>query len=90
VFQPELRALVVESYRRWLGQIAGEVEAGQADGSIPARTPPADVAHQLAAVLDGLGQQVMLGGLSRERAVELLRAAIARELGLPTDNQEAA
>jgi AcrR family transcriptional regulator len=89
VFEPELREPVVESHRHWIGQIAEQVEQGQADGSIPAQVDPKATAHRLVAQLDGLGQQVLIGGVDRRRAVELLQGAIALELGMTIDHQEA-
>jgi AcrR family transcriptional regulator len=85
VFEPELREPVVESNRLWIRQIAEQVEQGQADGSVPAHVDPNAAAHRLVAQLDGLGQQVLIGGVERRRAVELLQGAIALELGVTID-----
>jgi AcrR family transcriptional regulator len=90
VFQPSLREAVVASHRGWVRQIANQIAEGRADGSIPEHVEPEDAAHRLAATLDGLGQQVVLGGLTRERATALLRAALALELGVTLNDEEAA
>jgi|RhiMethySRZTD1v2_1073278.scaffolds.fasta_scaffold1031070_2 AcrR family transcriptional regulator len=89
VFEPELREPVVESNRLWIRQIAEQVEQGQADGSIPKHVDAQAAAHRLVAQLDGLGQQVLIGGVERRRAVELLQGAIALELGVTITHQEA-
>jgi AcrR family transcriptional regulator len=88
VFEPELRAAVVDSLHHWIGQIAEQVEQGQADGSIPRRVDAQAAAHRLVATLDGLGQQVLIGGVERRRAVELLQGAIALELGVTVARDE--
>jgi AcrR family transcriptional regulator len=89
VFEPELREPVVESNRLWILQIAGQVEQGKADGSIPQHVEPQAAAHRLVAQLDGLGQQLLIGGVDRRRAVELLQGAIALELGVTIQHEEA-
>jgi AcrR family transcriptional regulator len=90
VFEPWLRPAVLESQREWVVQIAQHIEEGQADGSIPARVRAEEAAHRLCATLDGLGQQVMLGGLERERAALLLHEALVLELGVAAPGAEAA
>jgi AcrR family transcriptional regulator len=90
VFEPHLREAVLDSQRAWVAQIAQHVDEGRADGSIPERVRAAEAAHRLAATLDGLGQQVVLGGLERERAARLVRDAIALELGVTLTGEEAA
>jgi AcrR family transcriptional regulator len=89
VFEPALREPVVESHRHWIGQIAEQIEQGQADVSIPKHVDPQAAAHRLVAQFDGLGQQVLIGGVERLRAVELLQGAIALELGITIREQEA-
>jgi AcrR family transcriptional regulator len=88
VFEPELRQTVVESNRLWIRQIAEQVEQGQADGSIPGHVDAQAAAHRLVGQLDGLGQQLLIGGVDRRRAVELLRGAIALELDITIPHQE--
>lgn len=88
VFEPELREPVLASNRDWIRQIAEQVVQGQSDGSIPEHVDPNAAAHRLVAQLDGLGQQVLIGGVDRRRAVELLQGAIALELGVTIAHEE--
>jgi AcrR family transcriptional regulator len=89
VFEPELRQAVIDSNRDWIRQIAEQVEQGQADGSIRRTVDAQAAAHRLVAQLDGLGQQLLIGGVERRRAVELLQGAIALELGVTIAREEA-
>jgi AcrR family transcriptional regulator len=81
LFDGRLRAVVGESYGAWVAQIAAGIGAALAeDGASP---PAADVqasAQRLAALVDGLGQQLELGLLDRDGAGGLLRDATALEL----------
>ncbi len=77
----ELRPLVERSYRVWLGRVVDLIEEGQADGSIPAAVESTPAGWRLAAVADGLDSLLYLGLVDREQARELMRGAIAREIG---------
>jgi AcrR family transcriptional regulator len=90
VFQPELRPPIVASYEAWLEQIAGLVREGQADGSIRADVDADEAAARLAAVVDKLGERRLLGALSTERAVGLIRGALSRELDPKLPDRSAA
>lgn len=81
MFNPKLRAPAQESYELWLDLLAAELDAGKADESIPSGVVTEAAARTLAATLDGLAQQVVLGSLSHERATALLRDTIAATLG---------
>jgi AcrR family transcriptional regulator len=81
LFDGRLRAVVGESYGAWVAQIAAGLGAALAEDG--ASAPPADVlasAQRLAALVDGLGQQLELGLLDRDGAGALLRDATALEL----------
>ncbi len=80
MFNPSLREPARASYEQWLELLALELDAGKADGSIPPGVVTEDAARTLAATLDGLGQQVMLGGLAHGYATALLRDAVAATL----------
>jgi AcrR family transcriptional regulator len=80
MFNPKLRAPAQESYQLWLDLLGAELDAGKADGSIPADVVTDDAARTLAATLDGLAQQVVIGSLGHERATALLRAGIGTTL----------
>ena len=77
----ELRPVVEHSYRAWLGRVVSLIEEGQADGSVPAGVDAEAAGWRLAAAADGLDSLLYLGLADRERAAELMRGAIARELG---------
>jgi len=70
-----LRPDVEESYRGWVDEVADLARA--------CPEPPADeraTAARLCALVDGLAQQALLGGIGRARARALVRQAIAGEL----------
>jgi AcrR family transcriptional regulator len=81
LFDPDLRPAIEAGYRDWLGRIESLLAEGRADGSVPADVEPAEAAARLAAVLDGLGSQVVLGMIDPERAAALVRRALELELG---------
>jgi AcrR family transcriptional regulator len=80
MFNPKLRAPALESYQEWLDLLIAELDAGKADGSISADVASDDASWTLAATLDGLAQQVVLGSLSHERAKSLLRHCLRSTL----------
>ncbi|WP_250008535.1 GNAT family N-acetyltransferase [Actinoplanes sp. M2I2] len=79
----ELRADVLGDYTRWRGLIATEIESGVRDGGFTTKAPPADVARQALALIDGLALPVVLGDptVRREDARDLLIDALSRLLG---------
>jgi AcrR family transcriptional regulator len=75
LYEQSLRPDVEESYRSWVEEVAAFARA--------CPEPPADpdaTAMRLCALVDGLAQQALLGGIGRARARALVRHAIAREL----------
>jgi AcrR family transcriptional regulator len=83
IFDERLAESVRASSASWIEQIAGLMEEAQADGAIPPNVVIGDAAVRLAATVDGLGLQILSGIISHERAAELIRNALAIELGLP-------
>jgi AcrR family transcriptional regulator len=77
----ELRPEVERLYRAWVGRLAELVEEGQADGSIAASVEPERLARRLAAVVDGLESQLLLGVASPREVAEMVAESIALELG---------
>ncbi len=75
--------------RRWRERIAGIVRAGQQAGEFAA-VDPADFSLKLAALIDGLAVQVVLGDpeVSPERMFDLCMQACAGELGFAFDAEE--
>jgi AcrR family transcriptional regulator len=80
LFDPDMRPAIEEGYRRWIAYIVDLVEQGRVDGSIPAGVDPEEAGARLAAVVDGIGSQLVLGLLPRERAAALIEQSIALEL----------
>ena len=81
VFEPELRAQLREASRTWSDLVAGTIEEGVQDGSIRGDVDASACAERLTALVDGLSARWLAGLCTRERAQELLAAAIASELG---------
>jgi AcrR family transcriptional regulator len=75
LYEPALRPDVEESYRSWVEEVAGHVRASAA-----APLDDAAGAARLCALVDGLAQQALLGGIARPRARALVLEAIAAEL----------
>jgi AcrR family transcriptional regulator len=76
VFEPELRDQLKEATDTWNALVADAIRAGSED-----RAADADaIAERLTALVDGLSARWLAGLTTRERARELLAAAIAAEL----------
>jgi len=78
-----LRPMVEDSYRASIDRLVELIDAGRADGSIPASVDATAAGWRLEAVGDGLDSLLYLGLLEPERVPELLLSAIVRELGEP-------
>jgi hypothetical protein len=75
LYEPALRPDVEESYRGWVDEVAELVRAC-AEPAVDERASAA----RLCALVDGLAQQALLGGIGRARARALVRQAIAGEV----------
>jgi AcrR family transcriptional regulator len=80
VFEPGLRDQLRAANATWVGLVASRIGAGQADGSVRPAVDAAESAERLTALVDGLIGRWLAGLSSRERAVELLDAAVEAEL----------
>jgi AcrR family transcriptional regulator len=80
LFDPDMRPAIEEAYRRWIAFIVDLVEQGRTDGSIAAGVDPEEAGARLAAVVDGIGSQLLLGLLPRQRAAALIEQSIELEL----------
>lgn len=80
VFEPGLRDQLRAANATWVGLVAARIREGQADGSVRADADADGCAERLTALIDGLSGRWLAGLSSRERAVELLDAAVAAEL----------
>ena len=82
IFDERLAENVRRSNAAWMQQIEELIEEAAGEGSIAPDVNVVDAALRLAAVVDGLGLQILPGVLTRERAAELILAAIDLELGV--------
>lgn len=80
VFEPSLREDVRRVADEWIATVAQGIRRGLDDGSIRAGTDPEEVAEILITLVDGLCTRWLAGAIARERARELLRAAIGEML----------
>ena len=90
IFNERLRPVVRSSNDLWVEEIADLIREGRADGSIRPGGDPGEMAIRLTALVDGLGLQVLTGIMDHERAGELVRGAIAAELGVTASKETAA
>ena len=78
VFDPGLRDQVKEATEAWVALVAQAIAA-----EAPHISDTRAAAERLTALVDGLSSRWLSGALDRERARELLEAAIASELHQP-------
>ncbi|WP_405167581.1 TetR/AcrR family transcriptional regulator [Nocardia sp. NBC_01499] len=81
VFQPELRAQLRSATVRWSDCLSALIRSAQDRGTVPADVVAADVAERLTALVEGVSMRWLSGTLELARARELVRGAIALELG---------
>ena len=91
IFDERLAESVRRSSASWIEQITDLIEQARDEGSMQRRRSTSTMsAMRLAATVDGLGLQILSGVTSHERAAELIRSALAIELGLPTTARSSA
>ena len=83
IFDERLAESVRRSSAGWIEQIQGLIEQARDEGTVRADINVEDVTQRLAAVVDGLGLQVLSGTTTHERAADLILGALGIELGLP-------
>src|SRR4051812_39767702 len=76
MFEAELRDQLRDATVIWTDLVAAEIEAGMADGSIPAGVEARAAAERLTAMVEGVSARWLAGVIDRERARELLAGAI--------------
>jgi AcrR family transcriptional regulator len=81
LFDPQLRPALETSYRSWVGGLAEIIREGQATGDIPDAIDGETAAWRLTAFVEGLGPLMLLDVVGRERWRELIKGAVALELG---------
>jgi AcrR family transcriptional regulator len=79
-FDDTLRELLHEADREWVGQVAGLLREGIADGSIDASIDVGDTAIHLISLVDGLGTRVLAGVIEREDALRMIERSLTSEL----------
>ena len=79
-FDATLCELLHDADREWVGQVAGLLREGIADGSIDGSIEIDDSAIRLISLVDGLGTRVLAGVLEREDALRLIERSLTREL----------
>jgi AcrR family transcriptional regulator len=75
------RAMVADSHRRWIEQVAELISEGTADTSIPADVDVDGAARRLAACVDDWGRETLIGIRTPAGMRAALAAATAHELG---------
>jgi AcrR family transcriptional regulator len=76
----ELRPLVEQSYRAWVGRLVELLDEGRGDGSLPAGLDAETTGRLLAATADGVDSMLYLGLVDRETARRLLVDSLQREI----------
>ena len=84
IFDERLAESVRRSSDGWIEQISDLIERGPGRGLAARATSTSTTPRvRLAAVVDGLGLQILSGVLTHERAAELIQGALTLELGIP-------
>src|SRR5262245_29385953 len=82
IFDERLAESVRRSSDGWMEQITGLIEQARAEGSLGRELDIDASARRLAAVVDGLGLQILSGVLTHEASYDLIRGALELELGV--------
>ncbi|MEU5581102.1 TetR/AcrR family transcriptional regulator [Streptomyces huasconensis] len=83
VFDPDLREQLAAATGEWADDVAHLVRQAQAAGQAAAGVDPRAAAERLTALVEGVSERWLSGTTSLDRARELLRGAVALELGQP-------
>jgi AcrR family transcriptional regulator len=83
LFDERYRPALEDAYRGWVEGLTAIIVDGKEAGDVAERVDADATARRLSAVTDGLGEQVLLGILDRDRCRRLIREAIALEIGAP-------
>ncbi len=81
IFEPDLQEQMRTSTRQWINDIAELVERTQSGPVTAVDLDPMDTTERLTALVEGLSERWLSGSITLERARDLLRGAIAAELG---------
>jgi AcrR family transcriptional regulator len=80
LFDDELRPAIESAYADWVGRVMKLVRATVEEGSVSPATEAEAAARRLAALVDGLGSQRLVGLVSPAEAAGLVDEAIELEL----------
>jgi AcrR family transcriptional regulator len=80
LFDDELRPAIENAYAHWVGRVIELVRATVEEGSVSPATEAEAAARRLAALVDGLGSQRLVGLVSPAEAAGLVDEAIELEL----------
>ncbi len=81
VFDERLRETLKASYADWIVQIGDALQEVAAERGIAVAAPDV-VARRLAAIVDGLGMQILVQMIDNAAAAVMIRESVANELGL--------
>ena len=90
IFDERLAESVRRSSASWVEQIQGLIEQAREEGAVSAEVNIEDATQRLAAVVDGLGLQLLTGAITHDRAADLILGAIGNELRIPLDARSTA
>ena len=83
VFDEDLRTSLTAWADNWVGQIADLVRRGQKDRSIGADLDAEEASEFLTSVVDSMGWRWLIGGITLERAREIIERSVNLVLQLP-------
>lgn len=82
LFDDRLAESVRRSTESWVDQIAALIDDSKGEGSVAPEVESGEAAIRLAALVDGLGLQLLSGALAADAVSDLIRDALALELRL--------
>jgi AcrR family transcriptional regulator len=82
LFDQELRPAIEAGYADWVGRVAELAREAREDGSVSRDVDVEAAARRLAALVDGLGSQRLVGLITPSEAAQLVEDALELELGL--------
>lgn len=88
LFEDELRPTMEASFAQWIVGVEALIQEAVEEGSLPEDTDPSETALRLTALIDGFGLQLVRGLTSPERARELLKRGLERELGAQDEHAD--
>jgi AcrR family transcriptional regulator len=89
IFDERLADSVRRSSESWIEQIGDLIREARAAGLVGDEISVDDATLRLAAVVDGLGLQILTGILTHDRGAELIIGSIDMELGIQTTRSSA-